>query len=312
MNVFEFFGLPADFRKHPFQQVKTYDDITEKTRSELYPMYAQIKMDGVYVAFCFNEGKLECFGKSGLMMNNMDKMKCQLLFNLKEPLSTLRHIFISEVTNERMSLEELSGVINPSRNKPILKEVADKHYVSTMSFHDCLTMDEFIRGSTQVCYADRHSRVRQATTRNIIPSHKVNNEVEARNLFDFYVKQGAEGLVLKPNVDYKAGFKGWRMMKMVRRISLDLECQGYVMGDPGTKRFGQISKLLFNLYGKEIPVDLGKGWTDEDRDNLTCDAKAGDLVGEIFEVYSMKRSSKGRLRLPKVGERRHDKEEPDV
>jgi len=35
-------------------------------------------------------------------------------------------------------------------------------------------------------------------------------------------------------------------------------------------------------------------------------------VGKIFQVYALEESSKGKLRLGKVGERRFDKDEADV
>jgi hypothetical protein len=64
---------------------------------------------------------------------------------------------------------------------------------------------------------------------------------------------------------------------------------------------------------------LGKGWTHEAAEQMFYDivvGSEGDIsyhpIGKIFQVYALDESSKGKLRLPKVGEMRHDKEEPDV
>ena len=37
-----------------------------------------------------------------------------------------------------------------------------------------------------------------------------------------------------------------------------------------------------------------------------------DPRGSIFQVYALEESSKGKLRLAKVGEKRHDKNKADV
>jgi hypothetical protein len=67
--------------------------------------------------------------------------------------------------------------------------------------------------------------------------------------------------------------------------------------------------------GVEIKADMGKGYTDEDRikfAKLFKKAKKGKTpVGQIFEVYALEEGSKGALRLPKVGELRHDKKKAD-
>jgi hypothetical protein len=59
-----------------------------------------------------------------------------------------------------------------------------------------------------------------------------------------------------------------------------------------------------------IPIDLGKGFTDERRIELWLDQ--AQIVGKIVEVHALQLGSKGSLRIPKVNSIRVDKTEPDL
>jgi len=309
MNVFEFFGLPEDHRKHPFQLVRKFVDVPKSKVK--WPMIGQLKKDGVFAAFCFNKLSVRVFSRTGNEFVNTNKLILEFVNGMKGHNIYDNRIFIAEITNEEMYLEELSGTLNPNRNKPLSDEIIDKHEKTTMYFHDCLTYEEFLEGSSDKAYSTRYSFLEAATGCKKIPYMILSSEGQAERIFKDMVASDEEGIVLKQDVGYQSGHKGWRSMKMVRAISLDLECTGYVMGTVGTKREGMIAKLLFKWTdGKTIiPADLGKGWTDELRVDLT--KRKDELAGNIFEIYAMKKSSKGLLRQPKVGEERHDKNEPD-
>ena len=109
------------------------------------------------------------------------------------------------------------------------------------------------------------------------------------------------------------------MMKIVKQVSYDLECIGVEEGEG--KYNGKVANLIFRWKdGQTIKAMLGEGWTHQDsRDMWVCYSALMDIitpgkivmpnpVGCVFKVYALQESSKGKLRLPKVGERRFDKE----
>ena len=116
-------------------------------------------------------------------------------------------------------------------------------------------------------------------------------------------------------------------MKKVRGVDYDLLCIGY---EEGTGKYkGKVANLIFQWKdGKTIKCMLGKGWTHDMAEdmfkaiqvsqNIYSDFAARKAVaglspiGKIFQVYALEESSKGKLRLPKVGEQRHDKGQADV
>ena len=166
-------------------------------------------------------------------------------------------------------------------------------------------------------YKDRQIDMLYAAARSFMPTNwrqaggQVVNSPEAfREFAAHLIAHGYEGAVLKPyNGDYMPGHKGWRATKIVRGISLDLACIDFELGKAGTKREGLLAKLQFKLPGGgKFWADLGRGWTDERRKELTDRAVVGDLDGVIFKVKALQMSSTGKaLRLPKVEEERIDK-----
>jgi len=108
------------------------------------------------------------------------------------------------------------------------------------------------------------------------------------------------------------------MMKIVKQVSYDLECIGVEEGEGKYK--GKVANLIFRWRdGQIIKAMLGEGWTHSGAEDMfenyksdqtfaySCGLKLGP-VGKVYKVYALQESSKGKLRLPKVGERRFDKE----
>ncbi|WP_459625687.1 hypothetical protein, partial [Enterobacter hormaechei] len=123
-----------------------------------------------------------------------------------------------------------------------------------------------------------------------------------------------EGAVFKRDVDWEAGHKGWRQMKIVRTVAYDLRCIRWEEGKG--KYTGKVANLIFKWHGtQKVKAMLGKGWSHEDATRMYNEIKNGgelNVIGRIFTVYGLQDSSKGKIRLPKVGELRHDKEDADA
>src|SRR5690606_34111856 len=129
--------------------------------------------------------------------------------------------------------------------------------------------------------------------------------------FDLYAAEeiaaGGEGIVGKQlDANYEAGHKGYRVVKKVRDLHVDLKCLAVETGKG--KRTGQIARLQFKYKGKLFWADLGEGWTDAKRIQMTYDwqhhpedpHRIPSPIGSIFHVKALQESSKGVLRLPKV------------
>lgn len=289
--------------KSPVQLVKHYDDVKKKPA---FPMWAQIKYDGVY-----------CLGiRIGEEVRYYSRTGKRLFLNQHPPYlrSTSDGVYIGELVNPSLSLEQLSGLVNPNRKTDWTLEEQAQMTASKVYWHDALTFEEFLAGYTAVGYINRHARLDE-TRDHVIESTSVFNEEDLKAYFNWVVALEYEGVVVK-NIhgDWKAGRRDGNAMKLVREVLVDLECIGVKLGKG--KRENQVAALEFSITGDStFFADFGEGWTDERRDALTqeylTDPKT--VLGRIWEVHGLQPSSTGEaIRLPKVLRVRDDKEVQDV
>ncbi|QQO96976.1 putative ATP-dependent DNA ligase [Acinetobacter phage vB_AbaP_APK26] len=304
--------------KNPVQLVKHFDEVPESKIA--YPLIGQIKYDGVYILIVMHNGIPKAYSRTGKEYYHelYSTTYFKSLFGLDDG------VYIGELVAPTITLEELSGLVSTNRKGEWGTADIEAMEQSYGMLHDYLHFDEFLAGGSVRYYTDRYAElscileIAQCSlylVDNTIISSKEDAECYAARL----IKLGNEGAVFKQDLDWVAGHKGYRAMKIVRGLSLDLLCVGVEYGKG--KRAGQIAKLKFSYKGNVFSADLGKGWTDEKRIELTCQYRmwlcnndqGSTPVGKVWEVKALQESSTGKaLRLPKVVRVREDKEEPDA
>lgn len=300
------------------QLVKHYDQCNpEKFANE--DVVIQVKWDGIQLNIVHCDDGALFLGRSGKELYLPEEVKQLLIPNFRTA------VMIGELTFGGISLEELSGLVNPNRVNPWTQQEIDTA-VDKLHFmvFDCLiSTEEFVKGYSPMPYINRLGVARRSisTERNVVVpinlracsgSDAVSIEHFSEGAIDF----GYEGVVLRiTSADWKAGRRDHNAMKIVRGIHLDLKCTDFKYGKG--KRSEQIAALEFEYKGRKFWSDLGKGWTDEKRDELTAQSERTMYnevrfpIGEIFHVKGLQESSKGVIRLPKVQEHRIDKDEQD-
>lgn len=314
MNIFEFLGLPEDHRSKPVMLVKHRDEVPDSKLT--FPVYAQVKRDGVFSATVVRtDGAVGIFGRTGKKLANVE--------GLEGAFSSFpAGVYFGELQSMAVDvyLESLSGVVNPNRVEDldfIGQQIKDNLYID---FFDMLTIKAFHDGFTDVTFLKRHDALCRRLQPHlsgdnaILPITPCSNEQEVEVFAKEQIDAGREGAVFKLDCDYEAGHKGYRQTKIVRMVSYDLTCIGWEEGKGKYK--GKVANLIFKWKGgKTVKAMLGRGWTHDDAAQMYHDIKHGgelNVIGKIFAVKALQESSKGVLRLPKAGELRHDKEEPDV
>ena len=299
--------------KNPVQLVKNHHELTKKAKEKdlTWPAVVQIKYDGVYcMAIRDVDGVVGFFSRTG----NKFFIGAALLCKLGEIVPQEPGVYIGELVNDYISLERLSGYVNTNRKTSWTPEDTEAMLHSYIMFHDHLTLDELKAGKSKVAYEDR--RFYLAThlddLKYLVESTVVHTTYDFGKFAEEAIANGHEGAVRKEiDADWIAGHKGYRTTKIVRGISADLECVGVVIGEG--KFDGLIAGLDFMWKGKRFTAGLGKGW---DVDTMKVHTAAwqqdeANVVGKIWKVTALQESSRGVLRLPKVGEMRIDKEQAD-
>lgn len=305
-------------RKHPVQLVKNEDDLSNAERARMtWPAIATVKEDGVYAAVCWpsDQAYPAFISRTGNVFYMQDDIGRRIARKSGLIDETCRGcVFIVELCNPELSLEVLSGLVNTNRKAPwsdTERQVMLDH--GRLVVRDVLDEDEFINGSSDVPYVVRLACVRSSCkAANTVRATVLHTQESWEGYAQDWIDANEEGAVLHQlNAPWVAGPKSEVSVKRVRGIDVDLRCTGWSLGKG--KRSAQIAKLHFEYKGKPFSADLGKGWTDVKRDELTARAQSlnDDVTGGIFHIHGLQVSSKGVIRLPKVCEERMDKVEVD-
>ena len=318
MNIFQFLVHREDHRKDNkvTQLVKHYDEVSDKHKGK--ELVGQVKADGVCALTVVLDGKIKIFSRTGKQFTNTYYM-IEAIYKLK----LADGVYMGEMCCSYVSLEVLSGIVNPNRVKPVPSENEEIPKSLEMYFFDNISIKEFLGGRSFLTYSARHAeldlKLNLSTSSykgiyiKVLPIYNLIDEEAIDRLTSKLVKDGEEGIVLRdPDAGWEAGHKGWRVMKKVRGVDYDLRCIGF---EEGTGKYaGKVANLIFQWKnGLTIKAMLGKGWTHQMAKDMYWDVSTPNTpIGKIFQVYALEESSKGKLRLPKVGEVRFDKDHSDV
>ena len=306
----------------PWQLVKHWADVPDKKRGT-GPWWCEVKYDGVFCAVVMGGDMPVAISRTG---KPFWREINETILPLCPPDNEVERVLICELINSKISLEQLSGLVNPNKVNPWgVQDQLDMQHCDLI-VHDILTYDEVYQGFSSKKHGVRYKEVHQLHPRVTKASGLLCFDWECVERFALAsINAGYEGIVIKqPDEHYVAGHKGYRVMKWVRDLHIDLKCLAVETGKG--KRTGQIARLQFKYKGKLFWADLGKGWTDEKRIELTrawvdCTDIAGiptdyhltkTPLGKIFHLSALQESSQGVLRLPKVNEMRIDKFVEDV
>jgi ATP-dependent DNA ligase len=324
MNIFQFLGLPKDHRKDDkvTQLVKHWDEVIDKHK-EGKKFGIQLKRDGVCSLTVVDNFEVAIFSRTGKQFTNTSD-----LIERVEKLQLPNGVYMGEIwlPKKMCSLEKLSGMVSPNRVNFLDQDAVILTSQLRLSFFDLISIESFRKGTASTKYARRQTDLYgvagMKTTCNpyidVLDFVMTTCEGGIDFGFEAAIEGGEEGIVIRdPDANWEAGHKGWRVMKKVRGVSYDLRCISYEEGSGKYK--GKVANLIFKWKsGKTIKAMLGKGWTHDMAEQMFRDIIAGSVgdesypLGRIFKVYALEESSKGKLRLPKVKERRFDKVKPDV
>jgi ATP-dependent DNA ligase len=331
MNIFEKLVLPKDHRKEgkTTQLVKHFDEVTAKHKLNK-EFGVQVKKDGVCTLTIVNDNHVSIWSRTGKQFTNTEELVQKIRkINIRDG------VYMGEMTCDSISLEALSGIVNPNRVNDLKPEQAKIPSLLQMNWFDRVSIESFRSGKCLVGFKHRFEFLQNDFFSCVddygkvhpdlflLPYQTVTTEEEIDEILTMFVDKGEEGIVIRDlDADWEAGHKGWRVMKKVRGVDYDLMCIGYEEGSG--KYEGKVANLLFAWKGgKTIKCMLGKGWSHDMAEEMFYYAQRfnryGTLkniieqpVGKVFQVYALEESSKGLLRLPKVGERRFDKDKSDV
>lgn len=291
--------------EYPCMLCSQYED--KLMKGFKFPAYAQLKMDGMRFNAIVKEGKVELRSRNGKLIEGLDSLESQFL-SLNE--STGNCVFDGELLvvdeNGVANRQTGNGILNKAVKGTISKEEAD---LIVATVWDIISYDDFLKGISKTHYYTRFNYLEYLTLPDkirLVESKLVKDEAEARTVFNSYLEQGQEGIILK---DMTGIWENKRTKSQIK-FKAELVCELKVVGiEEGTGKYsGMMGAAICESSDGVIKVSVGSGFTDDDRKNL-------DLLDKIISVkYNARiRNKQGEesLFLPIFLSERPDKESAD-
>jgi hypothetical protein len=287
----------------PFEQ-KLVDKIK-------WPATVQLKMDGMRFNAIVRDGKCEFRSRNG--------KEIQLLGNLEQDFIDMAGVVDCVFDGELLVMEgdkildrqTGNGILNKANKGTISKADAAKVRATVW---DIIPYVLFETGYCDTPYSQRID-----TLANLLATHEpekvylvqkttVENIEEANAIFEKYLADGQEGIILK---DLSGVWEDKRSKTQIK-FKGELECDLRIVGiEEGTGKYaGMLGAILCESADGVIKVRVGSGFSDEQRKNL-----GENIVDKIAAIkYNTRIKNKAgeeSLFLPIILEIRDDKEVAD-
>lgn len=296
---------PNLIHEYPCMLASGYD---EKLVAKMnWPAMAQLKMDGMRFNAIVKDGKCEFRSRNG--------KEIQLLGNLEQEFITLSRgvdkVFDGElvVCDKGIILDRQTG--NGILNKAVKGTISDldAHKIHA-TIWDVIPYEHFVKGKGTVNYDIRFANLETSSLPSkihLVESKFVGSIEEAREIFEAYLADGQEGIILK---DPKAVWEDKRAKHLIK-FKGELECDLKIVGiQEGTGKYvGKVGAYICQSEDGVVVTDVGSGFKDHQRE---IDMSVlGKVIAVKYNARIKNKQGKESLFLPIFLEIREDKTEAD-
>lgn len=298
----------------PTYPVMLASGFDEKVMAKMsYPAYVQLKLDGMRFNAIVNNGKVEFRSRNGKQID--------LLGHLEEDFLKLIGEGTSVVFDGELIVVDAKGIMNRQKgngilNKAVKGTISDKEASLVQAvIWDMIPLTDFKKGMCDITYKERFAILQDlelymSSKISLIQNTVVANESEAHNLFQEYFNKGEEGIILK---DITQGWEDKRVKHQVKfkgELECDLRCVDWQEGTG--KNVGKLGALVLESADGVIKVNVGSGFTDEQRDKYIKENTVGKIVAVKYNAKIQdKKTKQFSLFLPVFLELREDKTDAD-
>ena len=270
-----------------------------------FPAYAQLKMDGMRFNAIVKDGKCEFRSRNG--------KEIQLLGYLEMEFLTLSGgqdvVFDGEllvmVEGSILDRQTGNGILNKAVKGTISSSEAQ---LVCATVWDVIDYETFKIGKGKLSYQTRFSVLESMSLPRkvrLVESRVVASFEEAQKIFEEYLAQGQEGIILK---DMSGVWEDKRVKTQVK-FKAELDCDLKIVGiQPGTGKYeGLVGALLCESEDGIIKVDVGSGLSDIDRKDFTKNSPVGKIAAVVYNARIKNKQGEESLFLPRLMEIREDK-----
>jgi hypothetical protein len=298
---------PGLVHEYPCMLCSAFDQkLVDKIK---FPAYVQLKMDGMRFNAIVKDGKCEFRSRNG--------KEIQLLGCLEQEFVHIADgknvVFDGEllVSDKGVILDRQTG--NGILNKAVKGTISDLEANKVhATIWDLIPYEQFMAGKCSVDYHTRFSTLEGfalPTKIRIVESKVVGSFEEAQAIFEKYLDEGQEGIILKSMSGIWEDKRSKNQIKFKGELECDLVITGVQMGTG--KYEGMLGAVHAQSADGVISTSIGSGFTDEQRKSLLKEKLLGKIIAVKYNARIKNKQGGDSLFLPIVLEIREDKFEAD-
>lgn len=281
-----------------------------------FPAFVQLKMDGMRFNAIVRDNKVEYRSRKGKELN--------LLGNLDKEFIALARgdewVFDGELVlidnGSLVDRQTGNGILNKASKGTISD--AEAKLVHAVIW-DMIPYDDFVLGECNTSYQMRHMalltgidalRLRIPDTRvEKVYNTMVSSLEEATSVFQSFLKEGYEGIILK---DPSGTWQDKRVKHQVK-FKGELECEMRIVAvEEGTGKYeGMLGAIVCQSDDAVVKVNVGSGFSDSQRSELWKQNLLDKIVSIKYNNRIVNKKGEDSLFLPIFVEIREDKEHAD-
>lgn len=271
-----------------------------------WPAVVQLKMDGMRFNAIVVDGKCDLRSRNGKEINIMGCLE-QEFIRMSEGKNM--------VFDGELLVETEAGVADRQTGNGILNKAvkgtisANEAAMVRATVWDMIPYDKFVLGLDKTPYLIRYARLESLSMIpqkiRLVDNKLVQTYEEAQLIFQQYLDQGQEGIILK---DLNGPWEDKRAKHQIK-FKGELECDLRIVGvEGGTGKYvGMVGAILCESADGVVKTSVGSGFNDEQRKSLVNEKLIGKVVAVKYNARIHNKQGEESLFLPIFLEIREDK-----
>jgi len=288
----------------------------EKVLSKMsYPASAQLKMDGMRFNAIVKDGILEFRSRNGKELSLLGNLFefVTLANTASNILGTKNVVFDGELmvvsTSGNMSRQQGNGILSKANKGTISPEEATQVHATIW---DIIPYDDFLAGEYDKPYNYRLNVLKSLKFPpriHLVENTQVLSLEGAQIIFEKYLNSGLEGIILKDLSMPWENARAKHQVKFKGELECELECVEWQEGTG--KHEGRLGALVAVSSDRKIKVNVGSGYSDEQRNIYTRESTLGKIITVKYNTRIVDKAGNQSLFLPVFIALREDKEVAD-
>lgn len=305
-------------KEYPCMLASGYDEkLINKVK---FPAYVQLKLDGMRFNAIVDttDSSVEYRSRNGKEIVFKNPSLDEQLVQIANKLGLNSVVLDGEllVVTESGTLQDRqtgNGILNKAIKGTI---TSSESALIRATLWDAIPLSDFSTDVYKVPYSERiiglHKAIKETkpSVVSLVETFEAKTIDQAWNKFNEYLEKGQEGIILKTKDGIWENKRSKAQIKFKAELDCDLVVTGY---EEGTGKYqGQLGALICESADGLLKVNVGSGFTDEQRKELTPKNTVGKIAAVRYNSVIKSKTGDNSLFLPRIIEIRLDKDKADL